>query len=477
MEPVSTGSPVQWERANSFGAKMKGFNVESSNGSLGTSFISSRRHMLELLGAGAAMPFLASLAACSSGGGTAAATSGGGPAGKLTYVYNGNAQTAPAQKAQFEGFLKVNPAVDFVAQAIPAANWAGFSDAIATRIAGGAAPDVVDIATEGLALFRTKKLVKSLDPYIAKNKTVIDEYFADLDPMYKKISDQYGNPGGVTYFMPGGFNTVCTWANTDVFHQAGVDLPGDSDWTWVEYEAAAKKIKAATGAYIAFGDTGQFNGIMPWLLTNGASTMNADWTQPTIDSDAAIESAQWYAMMVAKGYFTKPGGTVDQPALVSQGKVASLWAGMWQNAEFRTLKMTDKLQVVKMPKNKMNGSPIGWDTYPILSSSQNPDTAWAFLEYLTTKANGIAFAEAAGNNIPARKSVAQSSVFTDNAPKGVQLLVDAVQYATAVPSPPRGDLTQNAIEQAWTQIATGAVQADVGLKQLNEQLAPLISQS
>lgn len=435
----------------------------------------SRRGILQLAaGAGITLPMLAALAACSSSNGSSSTSAKGGS--KLTYVFNGDATQAAVQKAQYALFIKANPKIDFVAQGVPAANWAAFSQAIATRIAGGDAPDVIDIATEGLALFRSKKLVKDLDPLIAQDKSAIDEFYADIDPAFKKIADMYGNPGSKTYFMIGGFNTVCCWANTELFQAAGVDLPGEEDWTWDDYEAAGKKIKQKTGAYLSFGDAtgGQFNAIMPWLLTNGASTMNTDWTKATADSDAAIEAAEFFAMMVAKGYFTKPGGSEDQPALMAQGKVASLWAGRWQQSEFKKLNMVDKLEIVKMPKKTQNGSPIGWDTFPILTSSQNEDAAWDFVKFTTTKEYASATAKAGGNNIPARKSVAESSAFLDGAPKGSNLLYEAIQYSTAVPSPARGDLTENAVESAWGQIASGQVSAEKGMKQLNEKLQSLL---
>jgi len=45
-----------------------------------------------------------------------------------------------------------------------------------------------------------------------------------------------------------------------------------------DFEAAAAQIKDKTGAYILPFGSAQFTDIMPWLLSNGASTLNADWT-------------------------------------------------------------------------------------------------------------------------------------------------------------------------------------------------------
>ena len=79
--------------------------------------------------------------------------------------------------------------------------------------------------------------------------------------------------------MVGGFNTVCMYANTEIFQKAGVELPGTDDWTWDDFTAAAKKIKEKTGAYILPFGNAQFTDIMPWLLSNGASTLDPSWTK------------------------------------------------------------------------------------------------------------------------------------------------------------------------------------------------------
>jgi multiple sugar transport system substrate-binding protein len=418
------------------------------------------------LGAGALAAF--ALAACSGGGG------GGGGSRKLTYVFYGNASQQAAVKAQYAPFVKKYPKIQFVPQGIAAQNWAGFANTISTRIAGGSAPDVIDIATEGLNIFRSKKLVVNLNPYIKKSKSAIDDFYADMDPGYKQLTSTHGNDPSTTYFMPGGFNTVCFYANTEVFQKAGVDLPGEEDWTWDDFEAAAKKIKEKTGAFMLPFGSAQFTDILPWLLTNGASTLNEDWTKPVIDSAAAIETAEFCKSMIDKGYSPKPGGTFDAATQMAQGKLAMLAGGRWPTIDMIRLKLVDKVQIVKNPKKVKNGTSIGWDTFPILTSSQNKDDAWTFIEYMTSKEAGEAFAKVGGTNIPARKSIALSDAFLEGAPKGSQLLYNAASYATTVPSPDRGAETQQAIEQAWLRILTGAVGAEAGLKALSAKLTGLL---
>ncbi|MGN6326803.1 ABC transporter substrate-binding protein [Pseudolysinimonas sp.] len=408
------------------------------------------------------------LAACSGGGG------GAGGSSKLTYVFYGNASQQKAVKASFAQFIKKYPKIQFEPQGIAAKSWADFANTISTRIAGGAAPDVIDIATEGLNVFRSKKLVVDLNPYIKKNQSAIDDFYNDMDPGYKDLTSTHGNVSGTTYFMPGGFNTVCFYANTEVFQKAGVDLPGSDDWTWDDFEAAAKQIKEKTGAFMLPFGSAQFTDILPWVLSNGGTLFNDDLTKATVTSDAVIEAAQFCKSMVDKGYSPKPGGTFDAATQLAQGKLAMLAGGRWPTIDMVRLNIVDKVQIVKNPKKVKNGTPIGWDTYPILTSSDNKDDAWTFIQYMTTKDAGETFAKAGGTNIPARRSVALSDVFLNGAPKGSELLYKAASYATTVPGPNRGAETQQAIEQAWLRILTGSVTAEAGLKALNTQLSGLL---
>lgn len=423
----------------------------------------SRRRFLQFAAASAGV---GALAACSGGGGS--------DAGPLSYLYFGSATLNKAVEQQYAPFVKNHPKIDFSAQGISSSSWADFANTVATRIAGGSAPDVIDIATEGVGIFRSKKLVVDLDSYIDKNKSAIDEYYKDMNPALKALSDKFGNPGGTTYYMPGGYNTNLLYCNTDVFKAAGVELPGTDDWTWDDFTAAAEKIKSKTGAYIAPFLPNQFQEIMPWLLTNGAGILNEDQTKSIINSHAAIEAAEYCKMMHDAGYAPNPGGTYDQPTLLAQGKIACYPASRSGTTDVKAVGITDKVQIVKWPKKTQNGSPIGWDNYPILASSNHKDSAWEFVQYLTTKQAALGLLKLGGTNVPARESIANSSAFTEGAPKGVELFAPSVEYATAVPGIAKGALSQTAVQETWLQIMQGAVSAADGLAKLDKTISGLL---
>lgn len=421
-----------------------------------------RRTLLKGLGLAAAAP---ALAACS----------GGSPAGSdtLTMMYMGDATQQKAFKALFAEYKKVNPNVQLQAQGIPSNNWAAFSNTVATRIAGGQVPDVIQIATEGQRLFASKGLLEPLDPFIAKDQKVVDDYFADIDPNLKRWNTEYGSPDGKTYYMPGGYNTMVLYVSKDIFEKAGVDLPSKS-WTWDEFRAAGEQIKAKTGAFLLPAGSGYFIDVMPWLTTNGTSTFNDDWSTPTFADPACVEAAEFVRGLVEDGLAPKPGGTYDAPSQMKQGKLATLGGGRWPTLNMRELGLVDRVQIMSWPTNATEGSPVGWDAWPITKASENKEAAWDFIKFLISKDAGRYFAEAGGTIVPARNSVAESSSFLDNAPAGSELISEAISYATPIPSPDRGAECQKVIEEAWLKIISGNGAASDVLSAADEQLTQLV---
>ncbi|WP_323746094.1 ABC transporter substrate-binding protein [Catenulispora pinisilvae] len=428
----------------------------------------SRRRALQLFGGAAAVvPAISALAACGSGG------SGGGSA-SLSLIYLGDATQQKAFEQLFAAFNKTHPTIKIAARGIAAGDWATFASTVSTQIAGGKVPDIIDVATEGQGLLASKGLLEPLDPYIAKDQQVVDDYFGDADPKFKEMTTKYGSVGGKTYFIPGGYNPVLMYCNTDVFAKAGVDLPA-SDWTWDEFMQAGMRIKSKTGAFLlSLGYSFPFVDIMPWLLTNGASTLNADWNTSTLDSAAAVESATFVKSLLDSDLSPKPGGAFDAAAQMAKGKLATLGGGRWPTLDMRRLGLVDKVRIVNWPTKTQQGSPIGWDGWPILKASKNKDAAWTFLKWMMSKEASEFYAQIGGTNVPARESVADSPAFLSDAPQGTDLIAKAMSYGTAIPSPNQGALTQAAITKGWQAAITGTMPVADALSQANKTLSTLL---
>lgn len=385
--------------------------------------------------------------------------------GSLSLAYLGTADQVPAWEALFALFKKTYPNITLHAQKNPVNDWAGFFDSISTQIAGGKTPDIVQVATEGQRLFASRGLVEPINELIDRDKDELADYFADIHPNLIKWNEQYNNsPDGKTFYLPGDFNTMGVWYNTDVLKKAGVAEPTD-DWTWADLTAAGEKI-VASGAYGINVTPEYFISVMPYLLTNGASTLSEDWTKATVNSPAAIEAATFMRSLVEKKISPVPGGTFDQFTATAQGKMAMFGGGRWPVLNMRKLNVVDKIKIVAWPHQKEKGSPVGWGAYPIMKGTKNREAAWAFVKFIASKEASVYFAQQGGTIVPGRKSVANSDAYLANAPAGSIKLYEALEYATPIPSPDKGNVVQKAIEDAFKQILVGNVTPEDGLNAL-----------
>ncbi|HEX3301527.1 MAG TPA: sugar ABC transporter substrate-binding protein [Thermomicrobiales bacterium] len=389
--------------------------------------------------------------------------------GKVTLAYLGTADQAAVWNNLFALFQEKYPDIELEAQANPVNDWAAFFDAISTQIAGGKVPDVVQVATEGQRLFASRGLCEPINDLIDRDKAELADYFEDIHPKLIEWDQTYNTTkDGSRYYLPGDFNTMGYWYNSEVFTTNGIDEPTD-DWTWDQVLAAGEALKAK-GIYAINVTPEYFISVMPWLLTNGASTLSADWTTATVNTPEAIEAATFMRTLVEKEYSPLPGGTFDQFTATAQGKMAAFGGGRWPIINMRNLKVVDKMKIVHWPQKKQKGSPVGWGAYPIMKGTKNKEAAWTFLKFLASKEASVYFAEQGGTIVPGRKSVANSDSYLANAPEGSLKLYDALEYATPIPSPDKGNVVQSAIQDAFLQVLTGAVEPEEGLNALNDEI-------
>jgi ABC-type glycerol-3-phosphate transport system substrate-binding protein len=420
----------------------------------------NRRSFLRGLGGAALLPTI--------GGSLAGCSDSGAASGELTFVYYGDAELQKDYDKLFAKFRTDHPDITLKAQGIASESWADFANAVSTRLAGGQPLDVVQIATEGQRIFASKGLLEPLDPYIQRNQAEVDAYYQDTPPQLKQWLSQYASPDGKTYYMPGGYNTMALYLDSKIFSKAGVEVP--DEWTWDDFRAIGKTIKTKTGAFLTSVGSGYFTDVMPWLLTNGASTFDEKWSTATFDSPEAVEALTFARSLVVDGLAPKPGGTFDAPTAMSQGKLASFGGGRWPTNDLRRLKALDGVQLIKWPKQTADGSPVGWDAWPILKGAKNKDAAWTLIRFLISEQFGDTITTGGGAAVPARTSDATGDAFTDDAPANTELLHDLLEVATPIPSPDRGAECQKAIEEAWLQGVSGTKPPQQALTEANNKL-------
>jgi multiple sugar transport system substrate-binding protein len=429
----------------------------------------ARRQVLKFGGAAAAAGLLApALAACSSGSSGSGGSSSSSK--ELSYVIMGTSTYSPIWDAEDKQFEKMFPGVKLNRIAIPAATWSDYVDDLKVRIASGQVPDVIQVATEGMYTLASTGVIQPLNDYIAQDKTYIDSYYSDVNPNFQAWLKLTQPAGSEVYYLPGEDQSMCMWLNMKLFSEAGIPLPPE-DWTWDDFETIARQIKAKTGNYAYTCDYGSYQGIQPWLQTNGGNQMSADWKTITMDTPEVAEAAEFVRMLVQDGLAVAPTPSFDDFAYQAKGKVAMVGCGRWEIIEARQYNVVNDLHIVQFPIKKQHGSPVGWDSYGISESSANKDLAWEFLKYLTSVEYNQIFAQLPSPAIPARTSVANSDLFTQNSPVGTTELLKALDYSTPIPSPINNDAIENTLQTGWADIVTGSISVTAGLQQLQEKMS------
>ncbi|WP_331714239.1 ABC transporter substrate-binding protein [Auraticoccus cholistanensis] len=428
----------------------------------------TRRNLLRGAG-GAALATGVGLPLAGCGGDGGSGGGGGQAGGTVTFVYYGDAEDQKAYDALFNRFREEHPEIDLKFQGIAADSWADFANAVATRLAGGQPVDVVQIATEGQRIFMSKDLLEPLDSYIAKDQALVDAYYADTPEPIRRLLQQYASQDGHTFYMPGGYNTMALYINTDIWSSAGVEPPTDT-WSWEEFRAAGEEIKAKTGAFLTAAGNGYFTDVMPWLLNNGTAPLSEDWGSSTLNTPEAVEALTFVRQLVVDGLAPEPGGTFDAPTQMAQGKLASFGGGRWPTNDLRRLDFIEPVQLVRWPENGSAGTPVGWDAFPILKMSKNKDAAWTLITYLMSEEFGDAVTTGGGATVPARISDATGPAFLDDAPENTELLVELLEVATPIPGPDRGPEMQMVIEEAWLQGVSGTKDPQTALADADSRL-------
>lgn len=408
----------------------------------------------------------ATATAASSGAATQANSIGG----SLTVAVYGTADQAKVWDQVFDTFRKQQPSINLSVLPVQSTSgWAGFSDAVITRIAGGQPLDLIAIATEGQRLFISKGAVQSIDDYLARDTAQLGDYFSDIHPKILEWSNTLCSPDGKKYWLPAVGNTMTVWCDKEVFAAAGVPLPAN-DWTWDDFLATARKLNKPGQVYAFHLPVSYFVGLAPWLLTNGANVVGPDWSKATMNTPEAIESLTFMRQLVSEGLTPDPGGSFDPYAAMAQGKLAMFGGGRWPVLNIRSSNMVDKVRIVDWPKKKSKGSPVGWLSYGILQSSKNKDAAWELVKFMaSTEAQKLSAQYSAGD-MPLRRSVAQSDAYLGNSPEGMDRTFAAIEYGTAIPGVAKNNLVEADIDNMLTQILAGNVTPADGAAQLNDKI-------
>ena len=339
----------------------------------------------------------------------------------ITINWWGSTTRAKNTEAVAKAFEQENPNIKVNLQY---SDWGGYWDKLATQIAGGEAPDIIQMDQLYLSTYASQGSLLDLS-----------QVNGEID--LSKVDDtvvKTGQLDGVQYGVPYGLGAYGVFINHDLLDRLGVELPDTDTWTWDDYAEFAKKVSDRSNGEITGGAlTITSFGLQLWANQHGVPLYRDG--KVAIPADSLAEFYQTQADWIANG----ASGTIDRwsenlTAGVEQGdlgtgKQATGIINAGRFTAYSNATGTKNVSLEPLPsdsKGKWNTYGYG-PTWTISSKTQRPKEAAKLINYLI---NTDKSAEIQGTdrgipvNSDVRKGLAEKATETD---KKMLQYIDRIQ--------------------------------------------------
>ncbi|MFA6600618.1 MAG: sugar ABC transporter substrate-binding protein [Candidatus Omnitrophota bacterium] len=327
---------------------------------------------------------------------------------------------------------KSNPGIKVIFEHTP---YTGYDSKILTRIAGGAAPDIIATEVDQFVTFATKNVLEDLTPFLASEK---EGAFSKND-FFKTVFDRFTVNGHLLAVPRDVAPFACVFYNKKLFREASVEFPTD-DWTWEDLLRKARALtkRDANGRVTQYGFYGW--AWQNFVYGNGGGLVDnvQKPTKTLLDDAKTIEGLQFYAdlinlyeVMPTPVALANTGMGVD--LMFASGRLAMFLSGIWETPGLRNYDF--EWDVAMFPKNSkgIRAFGSGGSGYAILKSSKHKKEAWEVVKALTGATGQEALAQR-GLAQPSRIAAAEGEAWAKNpAPpankKMLNQAVDAIVFS------------------------------------------------
>lgn len=265
------------------------------------------------------------------------------------------------------------------------------------------------------------------------------------------------------YCPPKDFSTLALLYNIDLFDAANLDYP-NADWTWEDLYNAAE---ALTGdGVVGMSVAPDRNRWMAFFYANGGEIFNEDG-EVVFNSDAAVESLEYYASFVANGVGNTPSNLDSgwNGEAFGRGVAAMTIEGNWAIGYLEEQYPDVNWGVSELPVAPSGGRgtltfTVCWGVATPTSDggpNQYVDESWALVNFLTGVEGARMVAESGFGVMPARASA--SELWLETRGEEFAAFVNGGAYAVAPVFPLGfGDFT-DAVDQGMNAVIAGRTSA------------------
>ena len=262
-----------------------------------------------------------------------------------------------------------------------------FDRLLAGCAAGGTGlPDIVSIENREAEIF----WAQFPDCFVDMTELGYDDETAELFPEFKRTELEVGD---ARYAMPWDSGPVAVFFRRDFYENAGVDP--ESIETWDDFIEAGEKVQEANpGVVMTQGD---LNGDTEWIRMigseQGCGFFSQDGEQITINQPGCVTALETVKQMVDADIMGAAGWD-EKIQSNNAGSVATQMYGGWYEGTIRTNAPEDQhglWGVYRMPSVTADGAHAannGGSALAITSATDNPEAAYAFVDFALTTNEG-----------------------------------------------------------------------------------------
>jgi multiple sugar transport system substrate-binding protein len=329
---------------------------------------------------------------------------------KLVEVITSPARTEVLNNLVAE-YEAANPDVDVEVISLP---WGEAFEKLATMVAGGEVPDVVEMPDSWLALYAGNDMLLDLDPAIAS--------WEHGGTLAQKTLDMGRLAGGKAYTLPYGFYLRAMFYNKKLLAEAGVENPPH---TMDEFMDASAKVSALPGksGYCLRGGGGGLNGWIMYAATmNGSNEFFTEDGKSRLNEPGSIEGLQFVIDMYQKGYAPKDSVNWGFNEIVA-GFYSGTCAFLDQDPD-ALISVAERMDAADFAVTPMPVGPsgkafptIGFAGWSVFKSTEHSDEAVGLVQHLSSPEANLTWTKKVGV-IPIHQGAEQDEYFATEQFKG-----------------------------------------------------------
>jgi multiple sugar transport system substrate-binding protein len=390
--------------------------------------------------------------ACTGGGG-GGNNSSGGPVTITVAEPSDNPGDIHAREQLAAEFMKANPNVTVKVLVIPAD---GYDEKVLSLIAGGKPPDLFTSGDVQIPNIVSKNYAIDLN-------TLVQKTGYDLSQFYPQVIQ------GLTFDnklvgLTDNWDTQVMYYNRDLFDRAHVPYP-TADWTWTDFENAAKKLTSGEGTSKVYGAV-----FDPWFAPTystiwsfGGDIVNTDGTTCELNQPQSVQALDFIEGLYRQGLSPSPeqmnqqGQGSEQIFLSGRGAML-IGNGRWAAYDLQSVKRF-KWAMAPLPKGPAGRANFfHLSMFAVAANSPNQSAAWQFLQFMVSK-QGIETTVSNAQGLPSVPAMVHDPAFT-NSPVAqghdtIEPMLESLPTVHRAPNIANFNQFQDQLDAAWDPMWAG----------------------